>query len=165
MRPRAKPRKNFVLFSFFISLSLLSYSLVSNASDLRVSCDLGFGGVGVSNTNGYQRNQGPLLFSLGIDYTYDSRIAFGAEHRRTYSNIGSAVGITNLLTRWYFYTPQPQSVPDPDKTSLTQKTISPYLMGALGMMQATIPTRNAAIEPDVNLVGLTLTGGPCPSFS
>ncbi len=137
----------------------MALSSQSFASDIRASFDIGYGGMGATSTTGSQRNEGPIVFALGADYSFDPRIAIGIEERRSYDlNLGSLVGVTNLLSRWYFITPQPSSSLLNDKTSLVQKNISPYLMGAVGLMQASIASRNLALESDINMIGMSITG-------
>lgn len=141
MRP---PDLRALLLSFF-----LLNCAICRAEDFRAGGAIGFGQGGASGS-GITRVDGPIGLVGFIDYTLNPHLSLGVEH--VSSAPLAAVGFTGFTANWYFWTPQPQVLSDPNdqitRPLLLEKNFSPYVGGAIGMGQAAFPARTTA-ESDV----------------
>ena len=145
-----------------LALMIMALCEVAPAEDLRLGASLGYGSAGAQN-NGTTRVEAPVGFDAFLDYSLDSRLTIGVEHERSFQSGSTAIGVTDLSSKWYFWTPQPQIIIPSnqiEKTTLIDKNIVPYLGAAVGLAQASFPKRKDS-ESDVLVVDpyVSLRGG------
>ena len=134
-------KKLIILSSLFCLLSLPCYSF-ADISRLRI---IGLGGLGsaaISTEGNSDSIESPLAFSASIDYLMNSQINLGAEHMRTLGTNGTAVGLTGLSAKYYFWFQHPQtmlnSISFDDRPSLQIQAVTPFIGASLGFAQASV---------------------------
>jgi hypothetical protein len=83
-----------------------------------------------------------------------SQLSLGAEHIRSLGQSGSAVGLTGLGMKWYFWLPHPlplvsAKIEAPNPTLQVEGWI-PYVGGMIGVGQASV------LNSSINSLGLTV---------
>ena len=143
------------LIILFFSISSLSYGEVSR---FRVSGLLGLANAQVTSlsTSPVTVEQGPLGGTAAMEYLFDGEWEFGSEHKRTWggtkgSSAGSAVGLTGIVVKNYFWISHPQvktSEGSLGSASLFEmNALIPYVGGVFGISQASI------VEKNINNIG------------
>ena len=133
-----------------ITLAFHQAAFASSIGNLRVGGLTGYGGASAT-ANNVTRVQEPMGLNLFIDYSFSPRFTLGAEHVRIFKGVSSAVGFTGVVGKYYFWTPQPQYMDNPDdaieKNQVIQKNITPYVGGSFGFAQSSISARANTENP------------------
>lgn len=124
-----------------------------NDSRVRIAGQGGLGQALITSSSNLHTMESPLGFALAVDYLMSSQLSFGAEHIRSFGQSGSAVGLTGLSVKWYFWLPHPLPLLEKNEAKVPLLQIEgwiPYVGGMLGVGQASV------LDSTINTLGLAL---------
>lgn len=144
-----------LFLSIFVGGGLLnSADAATPGSRFRLAGSGGFGQAVITSQSNDGTLEGPLGFSVAVDYMMSSQMGFGAEHIRSVGSSGSAVGLTGMTMKWYFWLPHPSPLLvtkiETSTPTLQVEGWIPYVGGMFGVGQAGV------LDSNITSVGLSM---------